>query len=303
MKGRGKRKWQESAWLLGICEKGLDDLKAGRIHWIHNGVFEKKKWFADPFLLDADEKEIRLLVEEFDYQVHRGRIARIVVDRTDWTVKDCRILLDLETHLSFPMIWRESGTVFVCPENYQSGGWDLYRYDDAAGRLERVGRLIDEKLTDAVLIRSGEAYVVLSTADPTPNGQHLRIYRSEALKGPYRKVQDVRFEDNTARNAGMPFRYEGRWIRPAQESNYSYGHALVFQEMKVEDGGFSFEEIGRIYSPHSHFRFGIHTYNQLPDGLAVVDVKGDRFPFRGGLCRFVHESLVRLHLKRRYRFV
>ena len=97
-----KKLLEESEWKLGILLNGYDDLKANRVKWISNGIY-KNKWFADPFILDFDDKKITLLVEEFDYSIHRGRIARLVIDRNSWTITDCKIILDLGTHLSFPM--------------------------------------------------------------------------------------------------------------------------------------------------------------------------------------------------------
>ena len=89
---------------------------------------------------------------------------------------------------------------------------------------------------------------------------------------------EVAFEERIARNAGMVFVHEGRLIRPAMECNQTYGHAIVFQEMTLQDGQFSFQEIGRFTSPHPNYADGAHTYNQYK-GMAVLDVKGKRYPF------------------------
>lgn len=296
------REWKESAWLLGICENGFDDLKAGRIHWVGMGPYEKKKWFADPFVLDYDDRTIRLLVEEFDYRVHRGRIARLTIDRERWEVTDCTIILDLDTHLSFPMIWRQDQALYVCPENCRSGGWDLYRYDPDAEKLLPVRRMMEEPLTDAVLYSYGGRSYILSTRMPKPNGRRLMVYQSEEATGTYRKHQEIEFPDNVARNAGLPFHYGNMLIRPAQESNRNYGNALVFQKMEEKDGLFRFTELCRIYSSHRKYRFGIHTYNQYPDGLAVLDVKGFRHPWMGRLLLGFSHALVALHLKKPFHF-
>lgn len=299
---RKKRLWQESAWLLGICLNGFDDLKAGHIHWISNGKYEGKKWFADPFILDYDEKTIHLLVEEFDYQVHRGRIAKLTVDRNKWEVVECKIVLDLPTHLSFPFIWRKGEVVYVCPENYASGGWAMYRYNDEEERLEFEKLLLEEKLTDAILYTTNDnKHFILSTYIPTPNGKVLSVFQS--LGGAkFKKSQKITFYDNTARNAGTIFQYADYKVRPAQESNNIYGHALVFQKMEIIDGKFHFTELCRIYSTHKRYNLGIHTYNQHTKGMAVIDVKGYRYPIVGKLIHKVSQILVLLHLKQKYEF-
>ena len=290
--------FSESAWLLGICENGYEDLEAGRIHWISNGVYEKTKWFADPFILDYDEDSIRLLVEEFDYQVHRGRIARLVVDRKSWTVTDCTILLDLDTHLSFPMIWREEETVYVCPENYNSGGWNMYRYVDADNRLEYVKQILDEKLTDAIVYSDGEFYWLLSTFEPRPNGSELTIWKSKELYGPYLESQKAKFDENLGRNAGMIFKFGDKLVRPAQESNHKYGHSISFQEVIVNNGKFAFTEIYRFNTPHKKYDAGTHTYNQHKNGMAVLDVKGYRYNVIGRIINSLFSMAVKVGLKK-----
>lgn len=296
---RKKRQWQESAWLLGICLNGFEDLQEGKIQWVDNGKYSNKKWFADPFILEYDNHFIFLLVEEFDYKVHRGRIAKLTIDRNNWTVIDCKILLDLDTHLSFPMIWREGTEVYVCPENYQSGGWNVYRYNSAQEKLEYVQHLIDEKLTDAIIWQSGKSYFLLSTYDPKPNGSELTIWKSSELLGKYEQYQRIKFDENIGRNAGMLFCHEDKWIRPAQECNTVYGHAIYFQEVRQIDGKFTFKEIYRFYSPHSIYNRGIHTYNTFKD-MAVIDVKGDRYRWMAKLIRAISQAMVMLGIKKQF---
>ena len=295
------RQLKESSWLLGICENGFDDLQGNCIHWISNGIYEGKKWFADPFILDYDEKIIHLLVEEFDFKVHRGRIAMLTVDRKMWLVTECKILLDLPTHLSFPMIWQENDQIYVCPENYHSGGWSIYQYDSEKKELVFLKQIINEKLTDATIWKNNNDYFLFSTYFPTPNGKKLTIWKADELMGSYKKEQEIVFDENIGRNAGSIFNYKGIMIRPAQESNYSYGHALVFQKMSLTDGKFVFEELSRINSNHKKYREGMHTFNQHVNGMAVLDVKGWRYPRIAKIIGLVGKLLIALHVKKQYR--
>ena len=288
---------KESSWRLGILLNGYDDLQKNKIHWISNGKYSGK-WFADPFILSYDDKVVTLLVEEFDYHVHRGRLARLLVDRASWTITDCKIILDLPTHLSFPMIWRKEGKVYVCPENFHSGKWDMYEYDEQKEELTLFRTLMNEKLTDATIFEhEGETYL-LSTYDPTPNGKLLTIWKMVGES--FERVQDVAFDEKIARNAGKIFSWKGKLIRPAQECNQVYGHAMVFQEVSIKDGQFSFIELYRYNPTHPTFKVGTHTYNQSEGEMAVIDVKGRRYPVMGALRDFALEIAIRLHLKKRY---
>lgn len=296
---RKKRQWWESAWLLGICLNGLEDLKNGHVHWIDNGIYKGKKWFADPFILDYDDQRIYLLVEEFDYKVHRGRIAKLTIDRNSWTVSDCKILLNLPTHLSFPMIWREGEKIYVCPENYESGSWNMYCYDATSERLDKVHQIIDEKLTDAIFYHEANDYWILSTYEPRPNGPELTIWHSSSLKGSYREVQRVSFRENVGRNAGSFFQYDGKLIRPAQESNNTYGHSIQFQVVLIQGGEFTFKKYFSFHTPHPVYDAGTHTYNQYKD-MSVIDVKGYRYRTIAKLFGIISGFLVKTGLKHPY---
>ena len=296
-----KHQLMESAWLLGICEDGYDGLKAGHIQWIDNGKYSDSKWFADPFILEYDDEKIVLLVEEFDYKIHYGRLARLIVDRKKWKVIDCRIILDNATHVSFPMIIEERGKIYVCPENYRSGAFNLYEYDRETERLTFIKPIVREQLTDATIWKYGDAYYVFSTCIPTPNGKVLTIWRADSLMGNFIKEQEITFREKIARNAGKIFEHGDVFIRPTQECNYSYGHALTFQRIDVDEKGqFCFSECNRIESIHSTYSRGIHTFNQHTNGMAVIDVKGWRYPFAGRVLNTLDNILIKIQVKSRY---
>lgn len=294
---------KESSWLLGICENGYDDLKECRIHWIDNGEYKGEKWFADPFILEYDNERITLLVEEFDYKVHRGRIARLLVDRKSWAVTDCKIILDLDTHLSFPMIWREDGHIYVCPENYKSGQWNMYEYHTDSETLTFVKTLIDEPLTDAILYRDDSGYYIFSTCYPKQNGKELKVWKSSSLDDDFIEHSKMSFPENIARNAGMIFKAKDRLMRPSQECNETYGHAVTFQEfIKKDDGNISFKKLWKMQSPYiGRFRWGFHTFNQHECGMGVIDVKGWRYPIAGPIIKRTGDFLVWIGLKEAYR--
>ena len=180
-------------------------------------------------------------------------------------------------------------------------GWNIYRYNTNTDTLEYVQRLIGEKLTDATLLMNDGVYWLLSTFDPKPNGSQLSIWKSVSLMGPYSEAEQIKFNENVARNAGMVFEYGNKLIRPAQECNHVYGHSISFQELNIINGKFDFKEAYRFYSPHRAYDSGTHTFNQYKD-MAVIDVKGYRHPAIGKILRFASGVLIKLHLKNEYHF-
>ena len=288
---------RESAWSLGILVNGFNDLLENRIQWINNSKY-KNKWFADPFILDYNEKFIYVLVEEYDYSINRGRLAKITIKKSNWSIVDCIILLDLPTHLSFPAIYRINDRIYVAPENNCGNTFDIYELDNKSNRLIKIKQLLNKPLTDAIIIRHEEIFYLLTTYEPTPNGNHLTIYKSTDFFGPFSYSETLNFDENIARNAGAIFIHAGKIIRPAQESNYSYGHSLDFQELNIKDGKVILNSIDRIYSTNKKYSLGIHTYNEY-NGLGIIDVKGHRNRLIGMAFSFVQNLLISLGVKQR----
>lgn len=247
------------------------------IHIVKNPY--PNKWFADPFILDEDERTIQFLVEEFDFSVGRGRIARLKVDKTDDVIKECNIILDLPTHLSFPAIYRVNGVVYVHPENSASGASYIYRYDKEADKLVEPKMMVDEPITDAIIRRDESGFKMFATRVPESNGCILHEYRSEDLFGPYTHVSEETFNLNTARMAGMFIESEQGLIRPAQDCFRDYGKAVLMYK--------GHEELFRL-TPPSYKYAGIHTFNTRGNTF-VIDLKKYDRPILHKLIRIIRK--------------
>ena len=264
----------EQRWTLGFIEQPVEDIVNNRPYKIHyvKGI-PRDRWFADPFILDYDNKTIQLLVEEFCYSIGRGRIAKLTIERSDYRILEYHIILDLPTHLSFPYIIRKGNRIFIAPENSSSGGWHLYDYNIENDALKRIKTLSGEPLTDAVIIDLFGESLVFSTQKPSQNGNSLQVYTADGVL-----LQKFLFPADVARNAGDWFRINDRVFRPAQDCSNSYGGAVIIQEViRKDDGCFDFRNVRQIVSTHPTYTTGCHTFNRYND-LIVVDVHGYRRP-------------------------
>lgn len=265
----------EMHWLLGFIEQPLSDLVEGKPYEIRyvKGT-PKDRWFADPFILDYNEATIQVLVEEYAYNVRRGRIAHLTIDRHTYQLLSYKILLDLPTHLSFPFVERVDGHIYIMPENSASGGWHKYEYVSTSGHLKKVETIVKEPLTDAIRVRMFDEPVVFATRLPSPNGNVLSVYTADG-----NLESEITFDSNIARNAGDWFVVGDKVYRPAQDCNGAYGKAVIIQEVDCgHDGKYHFHDVRRIISTHKRFTTGCHTLNHFKD-LIVVDVHGYRRPF------------------------
>lgn len=256
-----------------ITQTGINGIK---LSFVKNPYTDK--WFADPFILEEDAKCIQFLVEEFDYSIGRGRIARLLVNKEDNEIKECSIILDLPTHLSFPVIYRVDGEIYVHPENSASGSSYIYRYDKVEDKLVEPKLMVNEPIADAIILKDGDSYRMYATRVPDTNGCTLHEYVSHSLFGPYNHVGEDSFDKNTARMAGMFLTLaNGQTIRPAQDCFGDYGKAVIMYDGHVE--------LCRL-SPTSYKHAGIHTFNTLGQTF-VIDIKKYDFPLLYKLIRAI----------------
>lgn len=251
-----------------LISRETNDAHVDWLDW--NGY--KGGWFADPFILFANDKIIEVLVEEWIDKKEKGHISKLIVDRATKKLLNVVPLLDNTTHFSFPNIWREDGKIFVYPENYQSGGLYIYEYDEENERLLNSCCLINEPLLDAQLLNyNGQYYIFAVRQDNGPKQSNiLYVYNSLTLKGKYTLIQTIENPLKEERGAGAIIVRDNQIIRPAQSCEVDYGYSMVFYELSCKDDRFVEREIGRIYpNPKQRWNRKIHTYNRFGNIVAV----------------------------------
>lgn len=275
-------------WTIGFIETDLNSILSGKalnIHWIQHSYIDR--WFADPFILDVTESEIILLCEEYYYPIKRGRIAKLVIDKKTWKLKNSQVVLELDTHLSFPAIFRKGDEVYIYPENSKNSALTSYYYDVQHNKCIKCDDLIDEPLTDAIITELFGEKLLFSTKIPVQNKNILDVYHWKDNK--YAKSSSVLFSDNIARNAGDFFKIDGGIYRPAQDCNKVYGGAVILQKV-TKDTEFKFVDIRRIESDNSQYNVGCHTFNHYK-GYTVIDAQGYKFPFIAKILMFLRSIL------------
>ena len=257
-------------WEIGFVEGGLDAVMSDAplvVNWLKHQY--RDRWFADPFLLDVTESEIIVLVEEYQYKTKKGRIAELIVDKQSYALKELHIILELDTHLSFPAIMRDDGRVFIYPESWGTGNLVVYEYIGRGIPMKKCCSVCDDPLADGViseLFGKKQLYA-------TQQNDKLRVYDFHEDKGKFLLVMELDFGTATARNGGDFFEYGGRFFRPAQVCVNCYGEAIEIQEIVEDKGRLCFNPIKRLQSPHTKLKTGLHTLN-CNMNMVVMDVHG-----------------------------
>lgn len=246
------------------------------IHWLQYPQKNKESWFADPFILDVEGDKIEVLAEEYFYLNKVGRISLLNIKKENgrYELQCITPVLSLASHLSFPYIFREGEVVYVCPENYQSGGVSIYKYNSDSKCLDFIGQIIDDPLVDVQIFKSQNEYYALGVNCKTGDlseTKELRVYSSKELCGKYQLIQTIKNEKKEERGAGTIWQEGDCFIRPAQSCEGGYGTMLIMYKINIVNGEIKEEELYR-YKPQKNSRYGLslHTINMY-GGVCVVD--------------------------------
>jgi hypothetical protein len=265
-------------WNIGFINAGVQEAlnsDSWNIFWLKHNY--QDRFFADPFILEVNDKNIIVLVEEFYYPDNKGRIAKLTVDRESFSLVKNDLVLELETHLSFPVIFRRDDKIWLYPENSAAGKLTLYQFDVINNKVIPVLILNAEPLTDAVITERFGKPCLFTTKLPNDSGSILSIYKAKQWNSAFELSQTIQFKEKIARNAGNIFEFEDMILRPAQDCNKGYGKGLVFQTINYENGKFSFTEYKRFYPTSKKYNKGLHTFN-LSETKNIIVVDGYSLP-------------------------
>ena len=244
------------------------------IRWLDVRKYESEGWFADPFILSVKNNIIELFAEEMIYKTGRGILVYLKIDICTCDILEKHIILELDTHLSFPIYIRDNGKLYVYPENYQSGSLKIYEYDEVSKCLQNPQTIIKAPLLDTQIIQLNNSYYAFGILYKTGNQKdtkELCIYNSPNLFGDYKLIQVIQNSRCEERGAGLIFSEDNRIIRPAQSCEGGYGKEIIFYDLQYHGDRFYEEEVGRLVpdrnAPNGNI---LHTYNKL-DGWVTVD--------------------------------
>lgn len=271
-------------WNIGFCdltpEEFISSGKLGRVVWLKNPY--KDRWFADPFLLNVTEDAITVFVEERMVIADRGYLSELVIDRKTFEIKERYVILETDSHLSYPAIIKKDGHIYVYPENALGGSLKMYEYNTANHQLVNPMVILDERVADSTILEMDGKYYLIAVKYPE-SLEKAYIYESEKIDGPYKQIGDapIQLSRSCSRPGGNWFIVEDKLYRPAQDCGKNYGGALKI--MRVDKlNPFQEEEAFTIQPLNFRYNLGIHTINFL-NGMTVIDGYGYLYPLFGRL--------------------
>ena len=266
------RRLTRTSWHLGIVKGGLSSVfRDGPldVSWVKSPY--KDRWFADPFILDVTDKYYVILAEEVRYKHPKGRIVKLTIDRGSMAIEKRETLLETDTHLSFPNIYRHDGRVFITPENAQEGKQHLYEYGFATDTLRFVQTICEDCVWDATITDDFGSRLLMFASHK--NDYSLDIYEWSKEAHRFVPFKSIPSSDRNSRMGGAVFSFDGQFYAPFQNCERTYGGNLDIKSIQYENGAFRFSMVKQLFSPHPKYREGLHTLNEYK-GVVIIDVIG-----------------------------
>ena len=249
------------------------DWGGGEWSWLAD---DRARYYADPFPFEH-EGRLYLFCEEFPYASGKGVISVAALDaygRADAP----RVVLEADCHLSYPVVFRHSGEIWMMPESSGGRRLDLYRAERFPDRWVLDRTLIEGlDISDATPFEAGGRWwLTATTGEGGSSWDCLSLFSSPDLLGPWMRCGDgpVLVDASCARPGGHVQAIGGALWRPAQDCVGGYGRGLALCRIDhVGVDGLRQTVTARLGPPAGAPPDGVHTLN-LGGGFEFIDAVG-----------------------------
>ncbi len=262
-------------WNIGIVDVPLATvLKDRSIPAVRWAPERRGHYAADPFGA-PDGAAVEVFYEDYVHAVGKASIARRRWSaERGWATPET--VLDIGTHLSYPLVFEHAGRRLMLPESRASGRLVLYEADPTDGRWRSIADLgLGEDVADSTIFEhDGRWWLFAVRADRLNPATDLYLWFADRPEGPWQThplnpiVVDVR----SARPAGPLFQVDGQLYRPGQDCSTGYGDRLAIKRV-VTLTTERFQETDEfVLEPERDgpFSYGLHTLTGVGD-VTLVD--------------------------------
>ena len=226
--------------------------------------------YADPFVLEQGGRNF-LFFEDVPAGSSRGRISALELE-ADCGYGDPFVVLETPYHLSYPVVFKHEGEIYLLPESAENRALSLYRARRFPNEWEHCANLIEDMpVVDTTPFLYNSVWYFFATSK-APGIETFLLYAHD-LQGcwHYHPANPICSDAQRARGAGAIFERHGRWIRPAQDSTGRYGSAIVFNEIRrLSTTEYEERPVETILPDWHKGLKGTHTYN-ANDRFETID--------------------------------
>lgn len=266
-------------WVIGLAHGDIKNIIRTKrfnqeIKWIEPD--SRDHFQADPFLMPSKNGYVDIMYEDFSIDDNYGNISLMTLD-SDLNLVKSKVLLDTNSHLSFPFTYTEGGRTFVFPESTKKGCLSCYFYDEEKQSLNYLTNILEMPLYDPAILRHNGKYWLFGTVFENRSDYKMHVFYSDTLLGMYTplKSNPVKKGLNGNRAAGNFINVDGVLYRPAQNCATRYGDSITINKIRtLNEDSYSEEPYMTIRinekNKQEHNIHTIHTINSF-NNLIVVD--------------------------------
>ena len=249
------------------------DWGGGEWSWLAD---DRARYYADPFPFEH-EGRLYLFCEEFPYATGKGVISVAALD-AQGRAEAPRVVLEADCHLSYPVVFRHAGEIWMMPESSGGRRLDLYRAERFPDRWVRDRTLIEGlDISDATPFEAGGRWwLTATTGEGGSSWDCLSLFSAPDLLGPWTRCRDdpVLVDASCARPGGHVQAIGGALWRPAQDCVGGYGRGLALCRIDhLGADGLRQTVAARLGPPPGAPPDGVHTLN-LGGGCEFIDAVG-----------------------------
>ena len=198
---------------------------------------------ADPFIF-LDNGVYHMFMEVLNRNTSQGDIAYATsVNGIDWQYQ--QIVLDEPFHLSYPLVFRDNGKIYMIPESHNANSVRLYEATNFPTEWTFISELLtgDQLVDNTVFFHNNIWWMFSSTSDNAT----MYLHYASNIEGPWTSHPQnpiIQNDGNTARPGGRILQYGGVFYRMAQDDLPTYGESVrVFQITDISTTSYSEVEI------------------------------------------------------------
>jgi hypothetical protein len=283
-------------WIVGICRADITDIIRSKTFDPHITWLMKRSvdsFYADPFLLNSEGGNIKILLETYSFEKHYGTISLLTLDKRFKQVSH-KILLDTKSHFSYPLIFTENNKTYIFPESRKNGKLSCYEYNPVNESIDFFQDILSLPLQDSTIVKQNGKYWIFGTLpviDTDTNiitDYKLNVFFSDSLLGPYipHIGNPVKNGLDGTRSAGNFIEVDGNLYRPTQNCQKEYGESITVNKVtKLTEINFDEEHYMTICINRrkrcNHGMHTIHTINAMDDMIVVDGIRWTFSPILG----------------------
>lgn len=231
--------------------------------------------FADCFYAQENDRHF-IFFEEVD-DVHPVGFLSVLEIFKDGTFTEPQTILKLDYHLSYPCVFKVENNWFMIPETCANKTIELWQCVEFPLKWEKHSNLLEniEAVDTTPFFHDGMWYLFTSTRRNCKKfGDRLDLFMTEDILNPNWREHPqnpVCTGHQQFRMAGKPFIYNGKLVRPSQDSLKRYGGNIELKEILELNPTAYKEQLLEVVLPDWKAEDdGCHTIN-AEDHFVVLD--------------------------------